>query len=95
MTTSKTRSFRVGWLHFFRGGDYAILLLLLMPILGVWGVSSFAASIQLVGVGLYLAVVFRWVKAPAFARGCLWGGVVLWFLGMFFATFRVVFLIFV
>lgn len=85
MAAPRTQSFRARWLHFFRSGDYAILLLLLMPIFGVWGVSSLAASIQLLGVGLYLAVVFRWVKAPVFARGCLWGGISLWFAGLFSA----------
>jgi len=92
MTQSQT--FRTRWLHFFRGGDYAILLLLLMPILGVFGVSLFAASIQLVGVGLYLAVVLRCVKAPKLAKGCLWCGFSLWFFGLIFAAWVLVSLLF-
>ncbi len=86
MTVSKTSStLRARWLHFFRGGDYAILLLLLMPILGVWGVSSLSAIVQLIGVGLYLAVVLRWVRGGVWAKTCLWSGICLWFFGLFSA----------
>lgn len=65
-----------------------------MPILGVFGVSRVAAMIQLLGVFLYLVVVLKWVISPVITRVLFWGGVALWFGGLVWASFLLLFTVF-